>query len=156
MRRSLFLDIIHKLGECSPYFTKGFDARLLAYDMTANRIYGYLKLGKATILECLEKYYEGIIDCYGFDLLHQPTVTHWYACASSNRRAYISWYVREHRLYALAVDELSNGQFTMGTLNILQSSLKLLPPRTVGSDMFFSSCGVQQRHQCTQSVVVVC
>jgi hypothetical protein len=108
MRRSLFLDIIHKLGECSPYFTKGFDARLLAYDMTANTIYGYLKLGKTTILECLEKYYEGIIDCYGFDLLHQPTVAHWYACASSNRRAYISWYVREHRLYALAVDELSS------------------------------------------------
>jgi hypothetical protein len=81
MRRSLFLLIMHKLNETSPYFTERFDVIchcgltplqnciaaiwLLSYVMTAYMIDEYLKLGKTISLECLEKYCEGIIDCYG-------------------------------------------------------------------------------------------
>lgn len=81
MPRSLFLRIMHKLGECSPYFTETFDAtgrsslsplqkctavvRLLAYHIATDTIDEYLKLGKTTALECLDKYCEGIIVCYG-------------------------------------------------------------------------------------------
>jgi hypothetical protein len=66
MGRSLFLSIMHKLSETSPYFTTRHDAtcrigltslqkctailRQLAYDMTADMIDKYLKLGKSTVL----------------------------------------------------------------------------------------------------------
>jgi hypothetical protein len=81
MQRSLFLSIMHKLSERSPYFTKRYDAtdrisltllqkctatlRQLAYDMAANMIYEYLKLGKSTVLECLEYYCACIVECDG-------------------------------------------------------------------------------------------
>jgi hypothetical protein len=61
MRRNLFLSIIQKLSETSPYFTERHDAtcrigltplqkctaalRQLAYNMTVDTIYEYLKLG---------------------------------------------------------------------------------------------------------------
>jgi hypothetical protein len=71
---------MHKLGECSLYCIERFDVtghssltllqkciavvHLLAYDMAVDTIDEYLKLGKTTTLDCLEKYYEGIIDSY--------------------------------------------------------------------------------------------
>jgi hypothetical protein len=81
MRRTLFLSIMHKLSEISPYFTERHDAtgcigltplqkcitvlRRVAYGMTADTIDEYLKLGKTIILECLEYYCAGIIKCFG-------------------------------------------------------------------------------------------
>jgi hypothetical protein len=53
--------------------------------MTVDTIDKHMKLWKTTALECLEYYCSGIIECL------------------EGRRAWISWYVREHRLYALTV-----------------------------------------------------
>jgi hypothetical protein len=69
MRRTLFLSIMHKLSEISPYFSERYDATgriglnvlqkctivvyQLAYDMAAYTIDEYLKLAKSTALECL-------------------------------------------------------------------------------------------------------
>jgi hypothetical protein len=43
--------------------------------MTTDTIDEYLKLEKSTALECLEYYYEGIIECFGAEFLHRPTVS---------------------------------------------------------------------------------
>jgi hypothetical protein len=90
MRRTLFLSIMNKLRETSPYFTERHDAtgrigltplqkftaalHQLAYDMTTLLIDEYLKLGKTTILEYLEFYFAGIVDCYGAKFLRRSAV----------------------------------------------------------------------------------
>jgi hypothetical protein len=90
MQMTLFLSIMHKLGETSPYFYEMYDVigragltvlqkcntalRQLAYDMTADTIDEYLKLGKTTALECLEYYCSGIIECFGDEFLCCSTV----------------------------------------------------------------------------------
>jgi hypothetical protein len=90
MRRQLFLRIMHRLGEYSPYFTQKEDAcnrhglsplqkctaalRLLAYGGAADSIDEYLELARSTALDCLEKFYEGIIDCYGDEFCRQPNI----------------------------------------------------------------------------------
>jgi hypothetical protein len=81
---------MHKLSETSSYFCERYDAtgcasltvlqkytaalRPLAYDMAADTIDGYLKLGKTTVLECLEYYCSGIIECFGDEFLCRPVV----------------------------------------------------------------------------------
>jgi hypothetical protein len=66
---TLFLSIMHKLSETSPYFSERYyatghigltalqkcntDVHQLAYGMSADTIDEYLKLGKSTALECL-------------------------------------------------------------------------------------------------------
>jgi hypothetical protein len=42
--------------------------------MTADIVNEYLKLGKITVLECLEYYCSGIIECFGDEFLRRPTV----------------------------------------------------------------------------------
>jgi hypothetical protein len=49
--------------------------RLLAYGMVVDTIDEYLKLVKITTSECLEKYCEGIIDCYETKFWRRPTIT---------------------------------------------------------------------------------
>jgi hypothetical protein len=49
--------------------------RQLAYGMSADMIDEYLKLGKTTTLDCLEYYCVGIIQYFGAEFLHHPTVT---------------------------------------------------------------------------------
>jgi hypothetical protein len=77
MRMTLFVSIMHKLSETSPYFCERYDVtgraglialqkctaviRQLAYGLTADTIDEYLKLEKTTVLECLEYYCSGII-----------------------------------------------------------------------------------------------
>jgi hypothetical protein len=72
MQRTLFLSIMHKLIETSPYFCEMYNAtgrasltllqkciaalRQLAYGIAADTIDEYLKLGKIITLECLEYY----------------------------------------------------------------------------------------------------
>jgi hypothetical protein len=46
----------------------------LAYGMVTDTIDEYLKLGKTTTLECLGYYCSGIIDYFGDEFLHHPTV----------------------------------------------------------------------------------
>jgi hypothetical protein len=81
MWRTLFLNIMHKLNETSPYFCERCDAigraglttlqkctaalRQLAYGMAADTMHKYLKLGKTTAIECLEYYCSDIIECFG-------------------------------------------------------------------------------------------
>jgi hypothetical protein len=90
MRMTLFLNIIHKFSETSPYFYERYDAtghadltalqkctaalHQLAYGMATDTIDEYLKLRKTTTLECLEYYYSGIIECFGDEFLRRPTV----------------------------------------------------------------------------------
>jgi hypothetical protein len=89
MWRTLFLSIIIKLSKISLYFTKRHDAtgcksvplqkctatlRQLAYGMAVDTIDEYLKLGKITVLECIEYYCVGIIECYGAKFLRRRTV----------------------------------------------------------------------------------
>jgi hypothetical protein len=91
MRRTLFLRIMHKVIETSPYFYEKYDAtgraeltvlqkctsalRQLAYDMSACTINEYLKLGKPTVLQCLEYYCSDIIECFEDEFLCRPIVT---------------------------------------------------------------------------------
>jgi hypothetical protein len=91
MQRTLFLSIMHKLSETSLYFCEWYDAtghagltmlqkctaalRQLAYGIATDTIDEYLKLGKTTVLECLEYYCSGIIECFGDEFLRRPTVT---------------------------------------------------------------------------------
>jgi hypothetical protein len=72
MQRTLFLSIMHKLSETSPYFSERYDAtdragltalqkctaalHQLAYGMVADTIDEYLELGKTIVLKCLEYY----------------------------------------------------------------------------------------------------
>jgi hypothetical protein len=42
--------------------------------MAADTIDEYLKLGKTTVLECLEYYCSGIIECFGNEFLRRPIV----------------------------------------------------------------------------------
>jgi hypothetical protein len=42
--------------------------------MTADIVNEYLKLGKITVLECLEYYYLDIIECFRDEFLRRPTV----------------------------------------------------------------------------------
>jgi hypothetical protein len=81
---------MNKISETSLYFIERHDAtghigltplekfitalRQLAYGMSADTINEYLKLGKATALECLEYYCAGIIDCYVAKFLWRPTI----------------------------------------------------------------------------------
>jgi hypothetical protein len=90
MQMTLFLTIMHKVSEISPYFCKRYDAtgrtgltalqkciaalRQLAYGMTVDTIDEYLKLVKTTTLECLEYYCSDIIECFGDRFLRRPTV----------------------------------------------------------------------------------
>ncbi|KAM0836460.1 hypothetical protein ACQ4PT_062309 [Festuca glaucescens] len=90
MRRSLFLRIVDRLGEYSPYFTQRVDAlnragfsplqkctaalRLLAYGAAADTIDEWLKLARQTSSDCLDRFCEGIIDCYGEQFCRRPNV----------------------------------------------------------------------------------
>jgi hypothetical protein len=90
MRKTLFLSIMHKLSEISPYFCEMYDTtsragltvlqkctatlRQLAYDMVVDSIDEYLKLEKTIALDCLDYYCSGIIKCFGDEFLHRHTV----------------------------------------------------------------------------------
>jgi hypothetical protein len=90
MRHQLFLCIMRRLGEYSPYFTQRENAynrrglsplqkctaalHLLAYGGAADSIDKYLKLTRSTALDCLEKFYEGIIHCYGDEFCCRPNI----------------------------------------------------------------------------------
>jgi hypothetical protein len=90
MRRSLFLRIKNRLGVYDSYFTQTVDAlnrpgfsplqkctaalRLLAYGAAADTIDEWLKLARQTSSECLERFCEGIIHCYGDDFCRRPNV----------------------------------------------------------------------------------
>ncbi|XP_015695402.1 uncharacterized protein LOC102709859 [Oryza brachyantha] len=48
--------------------------RMLAYGTLADQLDEELKIGESTALECLGKFAKGIIECFGSEYLHPPTV----------------------------------------------------------------------------------
>lgn len=89
MNRNLFLRIVNSLGQWSPYFTYRVDCagrvglsplqkctaamRMLAYGTPADALDEYLKIGKCTALECLDKFARGVIEVFGREYLRRPT-----------------------------------------------------------------------------------
>jgi hypothetical protein len=81
MNRDLFVRIVNALGQWSPYFTYRADCsgriglsplqkctaamRMLAYGTPADALDEYLKIGKSTALECLDKFARGVIQVFG-------------------------------------------------------------------------------------------
>ena len=89
MNRCLFLHIVDALGQWSPYFTYRVDCvgriglsplqkctiamRMLAYVTPTNALDAYLRIGKCTALECLDKFARGVIEVFGGEYLRRPT-----------------------------------------------------------------------------------
>ena len=89
MNRRLFLRIVDALGQWSPYFTYRADCagriglsplqkctaamRMLAYGTPADALDEYLKIGKCTALQCLDKFARGVIEVFGGEYMRRPT-----------------------------------------------------------------------------------
>ncbi|KAL6841673.1 hypothetical protein ACP4OV_028502 [Aristida adscensionis] len=89
MRRSVFLRIVHALGEWSPYFTKRTDIccrqglsplqkctaaiRMLMRGSPADAVDKYIQIGASTAMECLEQFAEGVIEQFGREYFRSPT-----------------------------------------------------------------------------------
>ncbi|KAI5021161.1 hypothetical protein ZWY2020_055006 [Hordeum vulgare] len=89
MNTNLFLRIVNALGQWSPYFTYRADCsgriglsplqkctaamRMLAYGTPADALDEYLKIGKSTSLECMDKFARGAIAVFGGEYLRRPT-----------------------------------------------------------------------------------
>ncbi|XP_006660673.2 uncharacterized protein LOC102705373 [Oryza brachyantha] len=89
MNRCLFQRIVNSLGQWSHYFTCRTDCagrvglsplqkctaamRMLAYGTPADSLDEYLKIGKSTALECLDKFARGVIEVFGGEYLRHPT-----------------------------------------------------------------------------------
>lgn len=89
MTKSLFLQIVSALGDWSPYFKQRVDAtgryglsqlqkctaaiRMLAYGTPADALDEVIKIGTSTSLECLGKFAQGVIECFGPEYLRPPT-----------------------------------------------------------------------------------
>lgn len=81
MRKPLFLRIVDALRNWSPYFTHRVDAigrdgisplqkctaaiRMLGYGTPADLLDEVLKIAQSTCLECLGRFAEGVIECFG-------------------------------------------------------------------------------------------
>jgi hypothetical protein len=117
-----FLSIMLRLGEYSPYFTQREDALgrlglsplqkcivalcLLAYGFAVDSIDEYLKLARSTTLECLEKFCEGIIHCYGKEFCRRPNVVDSeHLLAKAEEHGFLG-IARKYQLHALAMEEL--------------------------------------------------
>ena len=88
MRRHVFLRIVDALGNQSEYFQVRYDGagrrglspltkciaamRMLAYDVTADCVDEYLKIGVSTAIECLKKFASCAIDVFGEQYLRKP------------------------------------------------------------------------------------
>jgi hypothetical protein len=89
MNRRLFRRIVDALGQWSPYFTYRADCAgrvglsplqkctttmcMLAYGTPADSLDEYLKIGKCTALECLDKFANRVIEVFGGEYLRRPT-----------------------------------------------------------------------------------
>ncbi|KAG8060411.1 hypothetical protein GUJ93_ZPchr0002g23558 [Zizania palustris] len=89
MNKHLFLHIVNALGQWSPYFTYRANCagriglslvqkctaamRMLAYGTPADALDEYLKIGKCTALEFLDKFGRGVIEVFAGEYLRRPT-----------------------------------------------------------------------------------
>jgi hypothetical protein len=151
---------MHKLSESSPYFYERYDItgragltvlqtctaalRQLAYDMTVDTIDEYPKLGKTTVLECLEYYCSGIIERFGDEFLRRPSVADAQRLLAKEEERVFSGMLESIDYMHWQWHNCSVGwqsQFIRETLNIVQLSLKLLLLMTIGSGMLFLVAG---------------
>ena len=81
--------IVHRLSEDVPFFRQRRDAtgrfglsplqkctaaiRLLSYGSAADAVDEYLRLGESTVISCLHKFIEGIIQLFRDEYLRRPT-----------------------------------------------------------------------------------
>jgi hypothetical protein len=108
--------------------------------MATDTIDEYLKLAKTTALECLEYYCLGIIECFRDKFLRHPTIANTQRLlAKAEERGFSGMLGTIDCIYCLwhNCPVGCQCQFTWGTSNILQSSLKLLLLMTIGSGMLF-------------------
>ena len=89
MNRHLFLCIVDALGQWSPCFIYRADCasriglsplqkctaamRMLAYGTPADALDEYLKIGKCTALQCLDKFARWVIEVFSGEYLQRPT-----------------------------------------------------------------------------------
>ena len=89
MGRPLFLRILEKISTADDYFEQRPDAtgllglstlqkvtaglRLMAYGSSADSLDENLRMGESTILMCLERFTEGVINQFGEEYLRAPT-----------------------------------------------------------------------------------
>ncbi|XP_015945758.1 uncharacterized protein LOC107470850 [Arachis duranensis] len=86
MRRHVFLWIVDALSNVYSYFQQMVDAtgrrslsslqtpviRMLAYGVAADTVDDYVRIGESTIIECLEKFVEGVISVFEDGYLRKP------------------------------------------------------------------------------------
>jgi hypothetical protein len=88
MRKHLFEHIVQTLGERSPVFRQRSDAfskigfspilkctttlRILAYGTCADMFDENLQIAKTNVIETLEKFCKGIIECFGPTYIRRP------------------------------------------------------------------------------------
>jgi len=89
MKRHLFLHIVQTLSSWSPYFCQRSDAigkvgfsplhkctvamRMLAYGTPADMWDENLRIAETTIIECMNTFCRGVIECFGPTYLRKPT-----------------------------------------------------------------------------------
>ena len=89
MKRHLFLHIVQTLSSWSPYFCQRSDAfgkvgfsplhkctvamRMLAYGTPADMWDKNLRIAETTIIECMNTFCRGVIECFGPTYLRKPT-----------------------------------------------------------------------------------
>ena len=89
MKKNVFLRIVGDLSSSDNYFTQRVDAankegisplakctttmRMLAYDVSADVVDEYIKIGGTTALECLRRFCKGIIRLYEPVYMRSPT-----------------------------------------------------------------------------------
>lgn len=88
MKRHLFLRIVQTLSEWSPYFVQRSDAfgkvgfsplhkctvamRMLAYGTPADLWDENLRIAETTVIECMNTFCRGVIECFGPTYLRKP------------------------------------------------------------------------------------
>jgi hypothetical protein len=88
MSRSLFLRIVDEVESHDDYFHQKPDAigtlgaspiqkvvatvRMLAYDISADFLDEYVRMGESTIIECLKHFVKAVVDVFGEEYLRAP------------------------------------------------------------------------------------
>ena len=49
--------------------------RMLAYGMSADSLDEYVKIGKTTTIECVKRFYQGVVENFGPEYLRSPNTT---------------------------------------------------------------------------------
>ncbi|XP_019087537.1 PREDICTED: uncharacterized protein LOC104728477 [Camelina sativa] len=122
MNKPLFIRIVNAIENGVPYFRKRRDAtgrlglsalqkcmsaiRIMAYGCSADAVDEYLRLAETTAHKCLLHFVEGVINLFGDEYLRRPTAEDLQRLMNIGEQQGFPRNGREHRLYALGVEEL--------------------------------------------------